>query len=158
MKKWFILLLLAFMVIGCSPINPPEAEQQSQADTDNIVYDLLGPGPINYGVIRDEYSVIEDEQNEIQFDGMMNHSPTFKTLNRHRDDLGDNEEKIRSILLQEEGVRPSAIFIIGKDIWVNVTLVTANIKEREQKQIQLQQLLSQAMQEYNIHLRVNEKK
>lgn len=146
MKKAFILAFI-FMISACSPINPGEAGTESSPDKSQIIYGLLGPGPINYGVIRDDVD-------EYRYDGYINHGTSFRTLDSHRHDLGDDEEIIRDILIEEQGVRPGTIFIIGKDIWVSAKLDSEDKKERKQMQANLQKLLSKMMQSYDVHLRI----
>lgn len=146
MKKAFIFILAIFMISACSPINSPE-EGQENVDANQVAYGLLGPGPINYGVIR-------DDADEYRYDGMINQTPSFRTLDSHRQDLGDDQDRVRTIL-REEGAQPGAVFIIGKDIWVNATLNIEDKKERKLKQDQLQEVLTEAMQRYDVHLRIN---
>lgn len=148
MRKVFILILI-LMINACSPIDPSEVGSNNSVEKKQIAYGLLGPGPINYGVIR-------DDQDEYRYDGLINQSTSFRTLDRHRHDLGDDEEIIRSILIEEVGVRPGTIFILGKDVYVSATLATDDKKERDQKKADLQKLLSKVMQSYDIHLRINE--
>ncbi|UTW70640.1 hypothetical protein KHA80_11220 [Anaerobacillus sp. HL2] len=82
--------------------------------------------PINYGFIR-------DDADEYRYDGYINQSPSFRTLDRSRTSLGDDEDKIRSILMDEEGVTPGTVFILGKNVWVNAKLNSKNKKEIEKK-------------------------
>lgn len=148
MRKVFILVLI-LMINACSPIDPSEVGSNNSVEKKQIAYGLLGPGPINYGVIR-------DDQDEYRYDGLINQSTSFRTLDRHRHDLGDDEEIIRSILIEEVGVQPGTIFILGKDVYVSATLATDDKKESDQKKADLQKLLSKVMQNYDIHLRINE--
>ncbi|MCT8140084.1 hypothetical protein H1D32_21750 [Anaerobacillus sp. CMMVII] len=147
MKRALLLITAIFMMSACSLTNSPETGQENTIEGNRVAYGLLGPGPINYGVIRDDVD-------EYRYDGMINQTPSFRTLDRHRQDFGDDKDKVRTILLQE-GVQPDSVFIIGKDIWVNATLQNVGQKEREQLQSDLQELLTQAMQRYDIHLRIN---
>jgi hypothetical protein len=147
MKKASILLAAIFMISACSPITPLEAGQNNQVDANQVAYGLLGPGPINYGVIRDDVD-------EYQYDGLINQTPSFRTLDRHRQDFGDDKNKVRTILIQE-GIHPESVFIVGKDIWVNARINTVDKKERDQKQAQVQKVLTKAMQRYDIHLSIN---
>lgn len=147
MKKAILMIVAIFMLSACSPINPPEAGQNS-VDGNQVAYGLLGPGPINYGVIRDDVD-------EYRYDGMINQTPSFRTLDRHRPDFGDDQDKIRTIVRQE-GAEPGPIFIVGKDIWVNATIHAGDKNEREQQQANLQEVLTKAMQRYDIHLQINQ--
>ena len=136
------------MISACAPTETPEVGNEGPVEGNQLAYGLLGPGPINYGVIRDDI-------NEYEYDGHINQSPSFRTLDSHRQDLGDDEDMIRSILIDEPGVHPGMIFIVGKDVWVNATIDAQNEQDLEQKQAQLQKVLSRAMQRYDIHLRIN---
>ncbi|WNF37269.1 hypothetical protein RJD24_02065 [Bacillaceae bacterium IKA-2] len=147
-KKAFMLVFV-FMISACSPINPPEAGTENSPDGNRIAFGLLGPGPINYGVIR-------DDADEYRYDGFINHGTSFRTLDSHRHDLGDDEEIIREILSEEQGVQPGTIFIIGKDIWVTAKLDVEDQKERKQLQADLQKLLTKVMQKYDVHLRITD--
>jgi hypothetical protein len=146
MKKVLLFIVAIFMISACSPINAPELGQNN-VDGNQVAYGLLGPGPINYGFIRDDVD-------EYRYDGMINQTPSFRTLDRHRQDFGDDQNKVRTILI-EEGVQPGSVFIIGKDIWVNARYDTVDTKDREEKQAQVQAVLTHAMQRYDIHLRLN---
>lgn len=147
MKKLLLLIAVLIMTSACSPANTPEAGQEN-VDVNRVAYGLLGPGPINYGVIR-------DDKDEYRYDGMINQSPSFRTLDRHRHDLGDDQDKVR-LLLREEGVQPGAVFIIGKDLWVYANVTTPDAKEREKTQAHLKQVLTKAMQRYDVHVRINQ--
>jgi hypothetical protein len=147
-KKAFAYLAVIFMISACAPINSPELGNEGHIEGNQVAYGLLGPGPINYGVIRDDID-------EYRYDGHINQSPSFRTLDRHRQDLDDDEDMIRSILIDEPGVHPGMIFIVGKDIWVNATIDAQNEKELEQKRIELERVLSRVMQRYDIHVRAN---
>lgn len=149
MKKAIIYAIIVIMISACSPMNSENTGKENNVDGNQVAYGLLGPGPINYGFIR-------DDADEYRYDGYINQTPSFKTLDRHRIDLGDDEDKIRSILAEEEGVTPGTVFILGKDVWVNATLDTKDKKEIEKKKKELQKVLSKAMQRYDIHLRMNQ--
>lgn len=146
-KKSLFMLAVVFMISACSPINSPETKTEKSLDGKQIAYGLLGPGPINYGVIR-------DDEDEYRYDGFINHSTSFRTLDSHRHDLGDDEEIVRDILSEEQGVQPGTIFIIGKDLWVSAKLDVEDQKERKQLQADLQKLLAKVMQNYDVHLRI----
>lgn len=143
------MLAVIFMISACSPINPQETGAENSPDKNRIAYGLLGPGPINYGLIRDDVD-------EYRYDGLINHGTSFRTLDSHRHDLGDDEEIIRDFLIEEQGVQPGTIFIIGKDIWVSAKLDTEDQKERKKMQAYLQKQLSTVMQRYDLHLRIIE--
>ncbi len=140
-------MTVLLMTCACSPTNSPEAGMENTTDGNQVAYGLLGPGPINYGVIRDDVD-------EYRYDGMINQSPSFRTLDRHRTDLGDDQDRIQRLLV-EEGLQPSGVFIIGKDVWVNARTDIQDTKERENKQKEVERVLTQAMQRYDIHLTIN---
>lgn len=148
MRKALLLIACLFVISACGQMNSPDSQNAlgNEATGDRVAYGLLGPGPINYGVIR-------DDNDEYRYDGLINQSPSFRTLDRHRQDLGDDEDKIRTVLT-EEGVEPGMVFIIGKDVWVNATVQVKNDEELKKKQEQLENVLSRAMQRYDIHLQI----
>lgn len=148
MKKLLFFMTVIFLISGCTPDNTPEMGNEGTIDGNQIGYGLLGPGPANYGVIR-------DDMDEYLYDGHINQSPSFRTLDRHRQDFDDDEDMIRSLLISEPGVEPGMIFIIGKDIWVYATFDEQNEQEIEQKRKQTEQLISRVMQRYDIHVRIN---
>lgn len=136
------------MISACAPNEADRGQEAGVVEGNQVAYGLLGPGPINYGVIRDDVT-------EYEYDGHINQSPSFRTLDSHRQDLGDDEDMIRSILIDEPGVHPGMIFIVGKDVWVNATIDAASDRERDQRRAQVQRILDRAMQRYDIHLRIN---
>ncbi|MGO4889135.1 hypothetical protein ACJ2A9_15400 [Anaerobacillus sp. MEB173] len=157
MKKAILTCGLALSLLAaCSPANPPQALQvpndRPEAGTmERMNYHFFGPGPINYGVIYDNH------RGDYLQDGHINHSPSFKTLDNTRPDLGDDEQMIRLVVANEKGIRPGLVAIIGKDAWVNVHFTDSYPKnEREKKLNALKKSLNDAIPRYDVHLNVNE--
>lgn len=150
MKRAVITMIISiFMISACSPVQSPEAGQAKSVEGNQVAYGLLGPGPINYGVIR-------DDKDEYAYDGYINTSPSFRTLDRHRHDFGDDQDKIRAILLGEEGVDPGAIYIVGKDVWVYAKVDSLEKRTVQAKEKELEHILEKALQRYDVHVQINQ--
>ncbi|WP_078556168.1 hypothetical protein [Bacillus alkalicellulosilyticus] len=145
MKK--AMIVAALLTLGaCTPANPPQANsvQGTQGiNAQQVTYGLFGPGPINYGEIRN--------RDDYYYDGEINHSPSFRTLSTTRQDLGDDEEIIRSVVL-EEGFRPGSVIIAGHHAWINVHAEGMESNERKQKIKELQTSLHQTIPRYDVHV------
>ncbi|WP_096203032.1 hypothetical protein [Bacillus sp. FJAT-45350] len=149
MKKVLVGCSLAILMVtsACTPAQPPEASAQNQGAVSGqqIGYGLLGPGPINYGEIYDRPTN--------RFDGEINHSPSFRTLSPERQDLSDDENKIREIVLLEDGLSPGMVFFAGRHAWVNVHFdQSMDSEDREQKISKLKTSLKEGAPRYEVHV------
>ncbi|OLO42263.1 hypothetical protein BTR23_03295 [Alkalihalophilus pseudofirmus] len=150
MKKFIIGCGLSAMLLSaCTPANPPQALNENQQSGQRVTgqeisYGMLGPGPINYHVIN--------HRPFAQHEGEINHSASFRTPTTTRQDLGDDQDKIREIV-ELEGFTPGMIITAGSHAWVNVRDDgTYQGKVKEKKMRELQTALKQGIPRYQIHL------
>lgn len=155
MKKFIIGCgLSALLLSACTPANPPQAlggnpgGSGQQAAGQDISYGMLGPGPINYHVINHRPIPLHE--------GEVNHSASFRTLTPDRQDLGDDQDKIREIV-ELKGFRPGMIIMAGSHVWVNVD-DDGNFegKAKEKKLKELRTALRQGIPRYQIHVNTGE--
>ncbi|WP_026672786.1 hypothetical protein [Alkalihalobacterium bogoriense] len=147
MKKTIVGCSVALLLVaGCTPASPPKANSVQGLQGTNaqqITYGMLGPGPINYGEITDEP--------DFYHEGYENHSTSFRTLTPRRQDLGDDEEKIRYVI-EQEGLRAGAVIIAGSHAWVNVYGDGLSAEEQKEKEKQARQSLQRIVPRYQVHV------
>ncbi|WP_216829965.1 hypothetical protein [Alkalihalobacterium elongatum] len=151
MKKFIIGCgLSALLLSACTPANPPQAlgggnpGSGQQVTSESIGYGMLGPGPINYSIINQRPTALHE--------GEVNHSASYRTLTRDRQDLGKDQDKIREIV-EMNGFTPGMIITAGHHAWVNVD-DGGNFqgKAKEKKLRELRTALMQGIPRYQIHL------
>ncbi|MBU8905865.1 hypothetical protein [Desertibacillus haloalkaliphilus] len=146
MKKALLGFGISLIALSaCTPAQPPQAQSAAdQSRMGQVSYGMLGPGPINYGQIRDEPTY--------GYNGELPRS-SFRTTSTHRPDFGDDQDKIREIVAQKEGINPGYVVIAGKHAWVNVRFAgDYSDQERQQKLKSVRQSLEQGIPRYQVHL------
>ncbi|WP_209123379.1 hypothetical protein [Alkalihalobacillus sp. BA299] len=154
MKKFIIGCgVSALLLSACTPATPPQSLDENpttgqRVTGQDISYGMLGPGPINYHVIN--------HRPFIDHEGEINHSASFRTLTPERQDLGDDQDKIREIIVQE-GFAPGMIITAGSHAWVTVTSDGNFEGEKREKKLQeLRAALQRGIPRYQVHLNTGE--
>ncbi|WP_017725972.1 tautomerase family protein [Halalkalibacterium ligniniphilum] len=152
MKKWISCCLALLLFIGgCSQPENPEVQgvRKNGVTLQQISYGLFGPGPINYGEIRKP--LVYNHQGE------ENTSTSFRTMNRGRQHLGDDQERIRSIIQDQFDLNSGMVIIAGSHAWVNVKFPEGISREQKDERLaELEKALQQGIPRYRVH--VNEEK
>lgn len=149
--KWISSLLIGLLLVtGCNDQSTMEGQHISSRDqslkAQQIAYGLLGPGPINYGNIRKEP--------RYRFEGEENTSPSFKTMNRYRRHLGDDQQLIHHIIHDEFGLETGMVMLAGSHAFVSVTLPKGLSEEEKQEKLgKVKRALLQEVPRYRIHVR-----
>ncbi|NEU30420.1 hypothetical protein GN156_06445 [bacterium LRH843] len=142
--KWIGCLLIgAFLVTGCSQT---DGQKASSLDRQEVAYGLLGPGPLNYGEIK--------KAPKYRYEGEINTSTSFKTMNRDRRTLGDDQELIHHIIHNRFGLDSGMVILAGSNAFVNVTFPKDLSKaERKEKLDQLNKAFMSEIPRYKVHVR-----
>jgi hypothetical protein len=92
-------------------------------------------------------------QNDTHYPIDVNQNANWHSLNEGRLDLGDDQNKIRAMVDEMEGIEPGMVMIIGADAWVNATYSDGLSKEeRKELHDKLETSLRKAVPRYHIHL------
>ncbi|MFC0471694.1 hypothetical protein ACFFHM_14625 [Halalkalibacter kiskunsagensis] len=148
-KKWLSCVAVGlFLVAGCSDPEPPKAQGKTvqSHEKGSVAYGLLGPGPINYGSLYRQKPTFDHM-------GEINTGTSFKTLNRERRHLGNDQELIRHIIEDEYGMNAGVVVIAGSHAFVNVTPPAGMDEENKKETMEkLKRALLLEVPSYQLHV------
>jgi hypothetical protein len=141
-KKWLSYMAVGlFLVTGCNDPESPKAQATGQ-----VAYGLFGPGPINYGNLYRQKPTYNNM-------GEVNTGTSFKSLNRERRHLGNDQELIRHIIEEEYGMNAGVVVIAGSHAFVNVTPPTGMDEETKKEAMgKLKRALLLEVPNYQLHV------
>ncbi|UTR12224.1 hypothetical protein MM300_08025 [Evansella sp. LMS18] len=147
----FCLLLL--FIPACNNIDTPDVggfttDTNKQKDWNRS---LFGPGPANYGIVE-RMNEPFDPVNEANNTGTSYRSPATP-----RQDLGDDQDRMETLVYQYPGVTPGMVIIMGRRAWVNIMFDEPLTGQEEEDKIrELEQKLIDDNPRYEYRVIVND--
>ncbi len=147
------------MTLGCSDLDTPEVGGMNEPNNineneHNVTYGLLGPGPVNYGVINDQRR--PHQENELNHTGL-----SYRDPKAARQDIGEDQDMIENIVYETEGVTPGMVVIVGGQAWVNIMFNDngqgLTQQDQDQKVSEVEEKLKQANPRYEYRVSVNDR-
>ncbi|WP_100374198.1 hypothetical protein [Bacillus sp. FJAT-45037] len=148
--KWLAGTMVGLCLLaGCNNPETPEVQVtnvQTRPSAGQLTYGLLGPGPINYGSIRN--SGHYDQASEVNTTGN-----SFRTADRSRPDMGDDQNLFKKIVATESPFRPGAVMIAGHRAWVTVHVPEGFSDEEKKTELdKLKRTFLLEVPRYEVHI------
>ncbi|MDG5787335.1 hypothetical protein QA612_07495 [Evansella sp. AB-P1] len=155
--------LLLLITTGCNNnLDTPEARGfNTNTNTNTITANdapekdwtesLFGPGPANYGVIREQYEPFDPvtESN--------NTGKSYRSPSHPHQTIADDQDMIEDIIYEMPGVTPGMVIIMGGHAWVNVSFEEKINGEVSEEQVaEIERRLYKANPRYTYQIMVND--
>lgn len=139
-KKALLASLFALFLVGCTNQQPPQADFYGKPMRDH----LFGVGPLNHKWTR--------SGDGIRYSFETNQDPqSIRNLSDQQYSLSDDQDKMRYIVLAEDGMDPGMVAVIGNRAYVHVS-ISQDVKNKEGKIDELREKLQTAMPRYDVRL------
>jgi hypothetical protein len=149
-----LIVLFTVLLSGCTDLDNPEVRSMNEdgPDEKNMAYSLLGPGPANYGAIRERRQPHHNDQ-EVNNTGLSYRDPVSA-----RQSIGGEQEMLADVISSMDGVEPGVIQFMGGRATVDLIPQDRNLSQEEQDRLvrQVREKLKQANPRYDYRVYIED--
>ncbi|WP_026691605.1 hypothetical protein [Alteribacter aurantiacus] len=151
-----LALVMLVVTVGCSDMDTPDVNSMNEPNHPNqrnVAYGLFGPGPANYGAIKEIRSSSSEGDHRENVNGLSYRDPLSE-----RQTIGEDQDMMEDVIYSTPGVTPGMILLNGAHAWVNMQIDNQGLtqEEKDAKVREVEKKLKAANPRYDYRVVVND--